>query len=72
MRVNLGEFFHLLTWQAAYAMADMSLVLANDAHLAVAKQLIVVEQGTRYGVLNCHDANTGGVILHVRKDLLKG
>ena len=72
MGVHLTDRVPVVLGQTADAVGDVELVLAHDRRATVAKQLIVVEQGARDGVLDRQQADDRRVATDALKHLLKG
>ena len=69
--VHLDDAGGVVLGEAEQAMLDVQLVLADDAHAALAQEFVVVEQAARDGIFDGHEAEYGTVCLHGAKEGLE-
>jgi hypothetical protein len=72
MGMNLLNGVPVVFRQTTDAVGDVELVFSHNGGARVAQQLVVVEQRTRYRVLDGEHADGGGVLLDVAKHLFEG
>ena len=72
VRVHLLKRVPIVLGQTTDAMFDVQLVLSHHRSTRGAKQFVIVEQASGYGVLyGCH-ANYGRITAHIVEHLLEG
>ena len=72
MGVYLLDGVPVVVRQAADAVGDVQLVLADDGGARVAQQLVVMQQATGNGILDGQHTDAGGVLAHAVKHLFEG
>ena len=69
--VHLDDVGGAVLGEAEQAVLDVQLVLADDAHAALAQEFVVVEQAARDSIFDGHEAEYGTVCLHGAKEGLE-
>ena len=72
MGMYLGDVLYVVVREAKQAVGNAQLMLAYDGKSTVAKQLVIVQQAARYGILDGSHTEYRTVVLYRGKYFFKG